>query len=76
MVIEIKRGLSPSLGKGFHSAYADLAPERAFVVYAGSERYPVAESVEVIGLAEMARILANPRALRSQRPPKPPTASF
>ena len=46
-------------------AHADLAPERAFVVYAGSERYPVAESVEVIGLAEMARILANPRTLKS-----------
>ncbi|MCY3809177.1 MAG: ATP-binding protein [Gemmatimonadetes bacterium] len=65
LAIEIRRGLSPSLGKGFRSAYADLAPERAFVVYAGSERYPVAESVEVIGLPEMARMLADPAALRS-----------
>ncbi len=62
--IEIKRGLAPRLGKGFHSAHADLAPDRAFVVYAGNERYPVAESVEVIGLAEMARVLANPRDLK------------
>ena len=38
--IEIKRSLAPSLGKGFHSAHADLAPERAFVVYAGSEPLP------------------------------------
>ena len=65
LAIEIKRGLAPSLGKGFHSAHADLAPERAFVVYAGSERYPVGESTEVIGLPEMARLLANPRALKS-----------
>ena len=63
--IEIKRSLAPSLGKGFHSAHADLAPERAFVVYAGSERYPVGESIEVIGLREMARLLANPAALKS-----------
>ncbi len=62
--IAIKRGLAPSLGKGFHSAYADLAPERAFVVYAGSERYLVGESTEVIGLPEMARLLANPGALK------------
>ena len=64
LAIEIKRGLAPSLGKGFHSAHADLAPERAFVVYAGSERYPVGESTEVIGLPEMARLLANPGALK------------
>ena len=63
--IEIKRGLAPSLGKGFRSAHADLAPERAFVVYAGKERYPVGKSIEVIGLPEMARLLAIPRALKS-----------
>ena len=63
--IEIKRGLAPSLGKGFRSAHADLAPERAFVVYAGKDRYPVGKSIEVIGLPEMARLLANPRALKS-----------
>lgn len=63
--IEIKRSLSPSLGKGFRSALADLAPERSFVVYAGNERYPVAESTEVIGLPEMARVLQNPRVPES-----------
>ena len=65
IAIEIKRGLAPSLGKGFHSAYADLRPERAFVVHAGDERYPVAESVEAIGLPEMASMLAEPGLLRS-----------
>jgi len=65
LAIEIKRSLSPSLGKGFRSALADLAPERSFVVYAGNERYPVAESTEVIGLPEMARLLENPRSLKS-----------
>lgn len=65
IAIEIKRGLAPRLGKGFHSAYADLEPERAFVVHAGSERYPVTESTEALGLHEMARMLAQPRLLRS-----------
>jgi len=53
-----------SLGRGFRNAHADLAPERTFVVYAGSERYPAAEAIEAIGLPEMARILADPGVLR------------
>ena len=65
IAIEIKRGLAPSLGKGFHNAYADLRPARAFVVHAGGERYPLTESTEVIGLGEMAMMLAEPRRLRS-----------
>ena len=65
IAIEIRRGLAPSLGKGFHNAYADLRPARAFVVHAGGERYPLTESTEAIGLGEMARTLADPRRLRS-----------
>jgi len=63
IAVEIKRTLAPSLGKGFHHAYRDLNPERAFVVYAGHDRYPVAESTEVIGLHAMARLLAQPQLL-------------
>ena len=59
--IEVKRGLAPRLGRGFHSAKADLQPERAFVVYAGDERHPIAESTELIGLPEMAGLLAEDR---------------
>jgi hypothetical protein len=56
--VEIKRGLAPKLEKGFHHARADLRPERCFVVYSGEDRYPKAEGVEVIGLRELAAILA------------------
>ena len=56
--IEIKRGLSPKLDKGFHHAREDLSPERAFVVYSGNDRYPKDEGVEVIGLGELAALLA------------------
>lgn len=55
--IEIKRSLSVALGKGFRNALEDLKPERSFVVTAGSDRYPVAENVEAIGLREMATVL-------------------
>lgn len=56
--IEIKRGLAPTLEKGFHQARADLRPSRSFVVYAGSERYPLREGVEAVGLRELAGMLA------------------
>lgn len=55
--IEIKRSLRGVLGKGFRNALEDLKPERSLVVTAGSDRYPVAENVEAIGLREMATVL-------------------
>ncbi len=56
--VEIKRGLAPRLERGFHHAREDLKPERCFVVYSGEERYPQAEGVEVIGLRELASLVA------------------
>ena len=55
--IEIKRGLSARLGKGFHHAREDVQPERAFVVHPGEERYPVSKEVEAVGLREMVSII-------------------
>ncbi len=51
--IEIKRTSAPKIERGMRSALADLQPERAFVVYAGEERFRLAENVEAIGLAEL-----------------------
>lgn len=51
--IEIKRSLSPKVGRGFHSACDDLQPERKFVVYAGDERYRLTGDVEAISLPEL-----------------------
>jgi predicted AAA+ superfamily ATPase len=56
--IEIKRGLSPKLEKGFHLACDDLRPKQRFVVYSGVERFPLAPDVEAIGVAELAATLA------------------
>ncbi len=51
--IEVKRTLAPRLERGMRSALADIEPERSFVVYPGSERYPLGAGVEAIGLAEL-----------------------
>ena len=56
--VEIKHGLAPRLDKGFHHARQDLNPKRSFVVYSGVERFPKGEAVEVIGLEELASLLA------------------
>jgi predicted AAA+ superfamily ATPase len=56
--VEIKKSLTPTTDKGFHIALADLKPDKAFVVYAGTERYPKAEGIEAIGLRELAAELA------------------
>jgi hypothetical protein len=48
--IEIKRSLSPKVQKGFYYAQADLKPQRSFVIYAGTERYPLADNMEAISL--------------------------
>lgn len=57
--IEIKRGLAPKLEKGFHHAREDLNPAQSFIVFFGDDRYPKAEGVEVIGLKDMAALLAS-----------------
>ena len=51
--IEIKRSLTPTPERGFHSALADLKPERALVVYPGTDSYRLAPPVQTIGLAEL-----------------------
>ena len=56
--IEIKRSLQPRVERGFHSACDDLTPSRKFVVYPGSESYPLAHEILVIPLPELARQLA------------------
>lgn len=51
--IEIKRTSAPKIERGMRSALEDLQPERSFVVYAGEERFRLAEKVEAIPLATL-----------------------
>lgn len=57
-VIAIRLGSPPKVTRGFHHARRDLNATRSFVVYSGEDRYPIAEGVEVIGLRQMAALLA------------------
>ncbi|MYB34291.1 MAG: ATP-binding protein [Gammaproteobacteria bacterium] len=55
--IEIKRSSAPKMEKGFHHALQDLRPAHAFLVGSNTDRYPKTNEVEVISLADLARIL-------------------
>jgi predicted AAA+ superfamily ATPase len=55
--VEIKRSSAPKLERGFHFASADLGPARSFVVYPGTERFPLDAKTEVLGLAELGKLL-------------------
>jgi predicted AAA+ superfamily ATPase len=55
--VEIKRSLSAKVERGFHLAYQDLKPERAFLVHAGEDRYPVSETLEAISVRELMETL-------------------
>jgi uncharacterized protein len=55
--VEIKRSLSPKVERGFYVACADLKPARRFVVYAGTERVPLPNGIEAMGVAELAALL-------------------
>ncbi len=50
---EIKRTLSPAVGRGMRSALDDLKADRAFVFYPGSERYPLQSGIEAIPVTQI-----------------------
>jgi uncharacterized protein len=56
-VIEVKRTSAPKIERGFLSACADLNPQRRFYVYPGSERFPLDDSTEAIGVVDLAKAL-------------------
>lgn len=55
--IEIKRSLAPQPSKRFWLACDDIKPDARFVVYPGTERYPLKDGLEAIGLTEMMALL-------------------
>jgi predicted AAA+ superfamily ATPase len=55
--IEVKRSSAPKVEKGFHIACADLQPHKRFVVYPGTERIPLGQGTEAIGLHALATAL-------------------
>lgn len=56
--IEVKRGLTPKLERGFRLAAEDVRPERRFILYSGAERFPLTEGVDAISLLDLSAELA------------------
>lgn len=48
--IEIKRSTTPKVERGFYSACEDLKPVKKWVIYPGSEAYPLNDDIEVLPL--------------------------
>jgi len=65
--IEIKRSLAPKVDRGFHHACEDLEPERRVVVFPGEGAHPLSAEIEVMGLREACREVAQ-AASRRERP--------
>jgi hypothetical protein len=57
LAFEIKLGSAPSPSRGFWSGLDDLKPDAAFVVYPGTERYPLGPGVEALPVSMLARVL-------------------
>ncbi len=55
--IEIKKGTSFSLGRGFYEACADLKPQKKFVIYSGVDTFPSQHEVIAIGLYDFMGML-------------------
>jgi predicted AAA+ superfamily ATPase len=48
--VEIKRGSTPSVSRGFHTGCADLKATRRIVVYPGEEAFSLGQNIEAMGL--------------------------
>lgn len=50
--IEIKRSAAPTLTKGFFNGCKDIGATHKFMVYSGTERFPMPESTEAAGVVD------------------------
>ena len=48
--VEIKYGVAPGYPKGFRQVISDLKTSKNFIIYSGTERYPVDKETEVLSL--------------------------
>ena len=55
--IEIKKGSSFSLGRGFHEACTDIQPQKKFVIYSGKDKFLSQDEITAIGLYDFMKIL-------------------
>jgi predicted AAA+ superfamily ATPase len=58
VAIEAKLSAAPSLTRGFWEGMKDLQCEKGYVVYSGTERYPMAKNVTALPAANLKEIFA------------------
>ena len=59
--IDLQKGTSFSLGRGFHEACTDIQPDKKFVIYAGDEKFQSQNEITAIGLYDFMKILKDPK---------------
>lgn len=55
--IEVKKGLTPQVSKGFYSAIDDIKPTKAIIVYSGNEDYSTKHNIEVRSLISIMKLI-------------------
>jgi predicted AAA+ superfamily ATPase len=66
--IEIKRSMTPKVERGFYNACDDIKPVKKWLIYPGSESYPMQGGIEAMPLEEAMRQLADLAAPPTQYP--------
>jgi uncharacterized protein len=56
--VEIKHGVAPKLGKHFHETCEDVGATHKYVVYGGSDTFPIGSNVQMMSLQKMMQVLA------------------
>ncbi len=57
--IEIKRSMAPVISKGFHLGSDDIKATKRFVVYPGTERFPISKDIEALSLLDIMKELTS-----------------
>ncbi len=57
IALEIKRSLTPSVSKGFHLGCRDIRASQCFVVYPGTESFPIGNEVSAISVAGIMELI-------------------
>lgn len=55
--VEIKKGLSFRLERGFHEACEDIKPQKKFVIYGGRDKFPLPHDITAISLYDFMKML-------------------
>jgi len=59
VAVEVKYSLSPTLSRGFWNAFEDLSCHRGYVIYPGTETYPLAQDVTALPINRLNEILTD-----------------